>query len=268
MRLDNQLVVETPERVELRFALASVGSRFLAAFIDHSLQLVAVFLWFLVVAQANEWLHSLKLKFGSQAELWLLAVTVLVIFVISAGYFTVFETWWNGQTPGKRCLRLRVIRIDGRPIGFFEAWVRNTLRVIDFLPSSYALGVMTMMLHPESRRLGDLVAGTVVVKERIGATPGLDHVLARHAAAVELRAQAPPVVDLARLQALTPDEVTAVERFLFRRAALPEQLRPWMAARIANTVSRRLGLPHPPDAEAFLEAIDRQYRAQAKYLVD
>lgn len=267
MRLDNELVVETPERVELRFALANVGSRFLAAAIDHGLQLLAAFLLVLGVRQVNEWLRDLELNLSRAAELWLLAAAVLAAFVVYSGYFTVFETWWNGQTPGKRRLRLRVIRIDGRPIGFFEALVRNILRWIDFLPSGYALGVMSIMLHRESRRLGDLAAGTVVVKERIGATPNLDRVLATHAAEVALRDRT-PILDPARIRALTPDDVAAVERFLLRRTALPDISRPWMAARIAEAVSRRLGVPRPPDAEAFLEAVDRQYRAQAKYLVD
>ncbi|MCS7080792.1 MAG: RDD family protein [Chloracidobacterium sp.] len=267
MRLDNQLVVETPERVELRFALANVGSRFLAALIDHCLQLFAMFLLLLVVAQIGEWLRDFEPTLSHSAELWLLALALLLAFVIYSGYFTAFEAWWNGQTPGKRRMRLRVIRIDGRPIGFFEALVRNILRSIDFLPSGYALGVMSIMLHRESRRLGDLVAGTVVVKERIGATPSLDRVLATHTAEVQL-GQQEAVVDPARLRALTPEDVAAVERFLLRRTALPENARPRMAARIANAVSQRLGVPHPSHPEAFLEAVNRQYRAQAKYLVD
>ncbi|MFQ3580312.1 MAG: RDD family protein [Chloracidobacterium sp.] len=271
MRLDNQLIIETPERVELRFALANIGSRFFAALIDHLLQLVVLLLLLVSVNTLRVFVEQLELiravGLSRSIELWLLALFVLVSFVIHFGYFAVFEAWWNGQTPGKRWLRLRVIRIDGRPIGFFEALVRNVLRSIDFLPSGYALGVMSIMLHREARRLGDLVAGTVVVKERLGTTPSLEHVLRSHAADIQLRPQA-TAYDVGNIRALTTDDVAAVERFLLRRSTLPEKLRPWIATRIADSLSRRLGVSPPPTPESFLEAVDQQYRAQAKYLVD
>lgn len=263
MRLDNQLVIETPERVELRFALASVGSRFLAAFIDHGIQFLTLFFLGLLTAQITDFLR--QLDFGRSANLWLLSLFVLVNFLIHFGYFVVFETLWNGQTPGKRWMRLRVIRVDGRPVGFFEALVRNVLRSMDFLPSGYALGMLSIMLHRESRRLGDLVAGTVVVKERLGTTPALERVLDRHAAEVNHQ---PQKVELGNVRVLTAEDIAAVERFLLRRSALPEKARPWMAARIATPISRRLGVAPLIDPEVFLEAVDQQYRAQAKYFVD
>jgi len=262
MWLDNQLVVETPERVELRFALASIGSRFLAALIDHGLQLFAFFALGLLIGQTSEFL-----RLNRSLELWLLSLGVLVSFLILFGYFVIFETLWSGQTPGKRWMGLRVIRVDGRPVGFFEVLVRNALRMIDFLPSSYALGVVCILLHREARRLGDLVAGTVVVKERLGTTPALDQVLATHAADVQCLSPQ-DTENIGNIQALTADDIAAVERFLLRRAALPEKVRPRVAARIAAAVSHRLGVSLPPAHESFLEAVDRQYRAQAKYFVD
>ncbi|MGQ9896746.1 MAG: RDD family protein [Acidobacteriota bacterium] len=265
MRFDNQLVIETPERVELRFALANVGNRFLAALIDHSIQLLTLCVLGLFIAQIGVFLRDLNVS--RSAELWLLALQVLVAFLIYFGYFAIFETVWNGQTPGKRWMQLRVIRIDGRPVGFFEALVRNVLRSIDFLPGGYALGVLSILLNREARRLGDLVAGTVVVKERLGTTPALAQVLATHAADVQYQAQA-VVDDIGNIQALTADDVAAVERFLLRRSTLPEKARLWMATRIAAPISRRLGVLPPLAPEPFLEAVDRQYRARAKYRVD
>ena len=73
---------------------------------------------------------------------------------------------WNGQTPGKRLARLRVIRLDGRPVTLSESLIRNLVRLVDFLPAFYGVGVVTMFIHPQSRRLGDLAAGTLVVHER------------------------------------------------------------------------------------------------------
>ncbi|HEY0069523.1 MAG TPA: RDD family protein, partial [Chloroflexia bacterium] len=94
-----------------------------------------------------------------------LAILTLVIFLIIWGYFVVFETVWNGQTPGKRAGRLRVIRYNGQPIGAGEAMVRNLVRLVDFMPGFYGIGLLTMFIDKDARRLGDFAAGTIVIRE-------------------------------------------------------------------------------------------------------
>ena len=120
---DDTLVIETPERVPLHFALASIGNRFLACAIDHTIQIVALItvgIIFAIITDAPD--------IGSRlmnAPEWVIALLVIIQFLIFDGYFAVFEWVWRGQTPGKRWLKLRVIREDGRPISFFEAMIRN-----------------------------------------------------------------------------------------------------------------------------------------------
>src|SRR5216110_2065798 len=140
---DDTLVIETPERVPLHFALASIGNRFIACAIDHAIQvvtLIAVVILFLIVADVSNVGNRL-----TSAPKWVIALLIILIFVLFAGYFAFFEWIWNGQTPGKRWLKLRVIREDGRPIGFFEAVVRNLLREFDILPFPfYSIGLISV----------------------------------------------------------------------------------------------------------------------------
>src|SRR5213076_1850040 len=162
---DDTLVIETPERVPLHFALASIGNRFLACAFDHFLQIVAmlvVLLLLLWLGDAAGWYTRLR-----DAPKWVLAALIVALFAIWSGYFAVFEWAWNGQTPGKRWLKLRVIREDGRPISLFEVMIRNLLRVIDFIfPPFYSIGLISVFATDRDQRVGDLVAGTVVVRER------------------------------------------------------------------------------------------------------
>src|ERR1043165_2724400 len=171
--LDDELVIETPERVELHYVLANVGNRFLAAAIDHLIQALLILLVLVLVGAFSDG----PLFRGS--VVWAAAIAVLLVFGIYWGYFVAFETLWSGQTPGKRWMRLRVVREDGRPVRFFEVFVRNLLRlVIDFMPApTYALGVISIIFSARSKRIGDFVAGTVVVKERATEAPSLDDIV-------------------------------------------------------------------------------------------
>src|SRR5438045_7880697 len=120
---DETFIIETPERVPLHFALASIGNRFLACAFDHFLQLLLI----AIVVLGGYWLKE-KIDFVGifyDAPKWLEALLILALFVILSSYFVLFEWLWNGQTPGKRWLKLRVIREDGRPITFWESAVRN-----------------------------------------------------------------------------------------------------------------------------------------------
>src|SRR5438132_13763249 len=106
------------------------------------------------------------------APKWVIALLIVIVFLLMSGYFAFFEWVWHGQTPGKRWLKLRVIREDGRPISFFEAMVRNLLRVVDFIvPPFYSIGLISVFATERDQRVGDLVAGTVVVGEREGEAP-------------------------------------------------------------------------------------------------
>ena len=159
------LIIETPERVPLHFALASIGNRFLACAIDHGIQVVTIVLVaiaFIIVASYSTFEGAL-----TSAPKWVYAVMIVLLFLIFSGYFAFFEWAWSGQTPGKRWLKLRVIREDGRPITFWEATVRNLLRTFDMMPAPfYSIGLISVFASSRDQRIGDMVAGTVVVRER------------------------------------------------------------------------------------------------------
>jgi uncharacterized RDD family membrane protein YckC len=260
--LDDELLIETPERVELHYILANIGNRFLAAAIDHILQLLVAIALVLILGGLTEW--NFISKFGT----WVAAFAIVALFVIYWGYFVLFETFWNGQTPGKRIMKLRVVREDGRPIRFFEAFVRNLLRVIDISPPfSYAIGVVTIIFNPRSKRIGDLVAGTVVVKERASEAPSLDDIIKLSEVEQKKLASAAPAPFKANTRLLSERELQAVETFLNRRFELNEPNRSMLAARISQAVSAKLGILNLQiPAETILEEIERQHRVQSRYL--
>ncbi|MBI3651671.1 MAG: RDD family protein [Acidobacteria bacterium] len=260
--LDDELLIETPERVELHYILANIGNRFLAAAIDHLIQALLVVVLFLGLGLIADW------HFGATFNTWIAALAVLILFAIYWGYFVLFETFWSGQTPGKRIMKLRVVREDGRPIRFFEAFIRNLLRIIDILPPfSYAIGVTTIIFSPRSKRIGDLVAGTVVVKERAAEAPSLDDIIRLSESEAKKLQRAAPAPFKANTRLLSDRELQAVETFLNRRYELNEPNRSMLAARIAQAVVVKLNLTHlqlPP--EIVLEEIERQHRVQSRYL--
>ena len=261
--LDDELLIETPERVELHYVLANIGNRFLAAALDHIFQAILMIALFLLGGAVSNW------DFDIGLGTWVWAVAVVIFFLIYWGYFVVFETLWNGQTPGKRIMKLRVVREDGRPIRFFEAFVRNLLRIaVDFMPPpSYAIGVSSIIFSPRSKRIGDLVAGTVVVKERASEAPTLDDIIRLSEAEERKLARTTPAPFKANTRLLSDRELQAVETFLNRRYELNEPNRSMLAARIAQGVAGKLGIPNlPMPPEAVLEEIERQHRVQSRYL--
>jgi len=260
--LDDELVIETPERVELHYVLANVGNRFLAAAIDHLIQIVAALIVLLIAGSLTNW----NLFDGMSG--WTAALLIFLLFALYWGYFVFFETIWSGQTPGKRIMKLRVVREDGRPVRFFEVFVRNLIRlVLDIQPTfSYAVGVISIIFSPRSKRLGDFVAGTVVVKERATEAPSLEEIIKISDIEQQRVERASATAIPMNPRALTDTEVRAIETFLKRRFELAEPNRTALAVRIAQPIATKLGIAYQQHApEALLEEIDRQYKAQARY---
>ncbi|HEY1965291.1 MAG TPA: RDD family protein, partial [Acidobacteriaceae bacterium] len=146
----DQLNIDTPEQVELEFAIAGLGSRFVAVLIDHLIQagvyfLVGIFAAVLFSAVANR--VNLLGK-------WIFAVLIALYFLLIWGYYTLFEAFWHGQTPGKHVMKLRVIKDSGRQITLFESISRNLLRFVDIMPTMYLVGVITMLCTKRHQRLG------------------------------------------------------------------------------------------------------------------
>ena len=265
---DDTLVIETPERVPLHFALASIGNRFIACAIDHTIQivtLIVVGMFFMIIADASSMGSRLM-----SAPKWVIAILVVVQAIIFDGYFAVFEWIWRGQTPGKRWLKLRVIREDGRPISFFEAMVRNLLRVVDFLiPPFYSIGLISVFATTRDQRVGDLVAGTVVVREREAEAPAFAEVFASPVSDAALRRSAAPVPFTADIDKLTEQEITVVENFLRRRYDLKEYPRQWMAWRVSMPILFKLRPQYDLATftyEGFLEELLHRYREKHRFI--
>ena len=264
---EETLVIETPERVPLHFALASIGNRFLACAIDHGLQIfvmVIIAIAFFLIAEFVDFGGSLN-----AAPKWVIAILILIVAFIWTSYFILFEWLWNGQTPGKRWLKLRVIREDGRPITFWEASVRNLLRIFDIMPFPfYSIGLICVFISNRDQRVGDMVAGSVVVREREAEAPTFDQVFAAPVSDVALRRSFRPVVFQANLQAVTAREIEVVEAFLRRRWDLPPYSREWMAWRVATPLLLKLRPQYDPATfayEGFLEELLHRYRAEHRF---
>jgi uncharacterized RDD family membrane protein YckC len=155
-------VVDTPEHISFSYTLAGIGSRGLAAIIDTLLILLLQLILAVVLLLSGAQLDNAGI---SLAESLVLAIWSLLAFVLLWGYYVLFELLWNGQSPGKRLLRLRTVREGGRPIHASAVIIRNLVRAIDLLPLGYGLGVLVMFVDRQDRRLGDLAAGTLVVRE-------------------------------------------------------------------------------------------------------
>lgn len=263
---EETLIIETPERVPLHFALASIGNRFLACAFDHALQTLCIAILYLVFTLVGNMLDLGGLK---NAPKWALALLVLLIFIIWSSYFIIFEWRWNGQTPGKRWLKLRVIREDGRPITFWEAAVRNLLRLFDIMPLPfYSIGLISVFVSTRDQRVGDLVAGTVVVRERETEAPTFSQVFNAPVSDTALRRSFKPVDFKAEIGFITEREIEVVETYLRRRWDLPEQTRMWMAWRVAMPLLYKLRPGYDPVTftyEGFLEELLHRYRDKNRF---
>ena len=170
----------------------------------------------------------------SETPKWVKAILIVIVFLIISGYFAFFEWMWNGQTPGKRWLKLRVIREDGRPVTFWEASVRNLLRTFDMMPAPfYSIGLISVFISSSDQRVGDMVAGTVVVREREAEAPAFAQVFASPVSDPALRRSFKPVDFVADVNVLTESEIEVVETFLRRRWELVDMARQWMAWRVS-----------------------------------
>jgi uncharacterized RDD family membrane protein YckC len=243
-----KLTIETPEQITLEFPLAGVGSRGLALCVDTLIQIIAAVAVVLIV-----WLTSPDLtRNWIGARNWLIAIAVFLLFCLYWGYFAAFEVFWNGQTPGKRQAKIRVISASGRPITVFEGIARNVMRAIDSL-GLYAVGAITCAIDKKNRRLGDMVAGTVVVHEV--EEQGSAYWYGRE------RAASAPAVSQA-VADLNAQEFQLIETFLSRRLDIPNLQRLQSAQQIADRIGDRLNVPRGQRLvnEDFLEEVARRYR--------
>lgn len=251
------LAVETPENIRFGYDVADIGSRFLAILIDSLIQSAIYIVLFLVLALIGSRATALNLP-ARVADL-LGIVFLFVLFVIQFGYFMFFEIITGGQTPGKRLFGLRVIKDNGYPLSPIDSIIRNLIRIIDFFPFAYGIGVITMFANQRAKRLGDFAAGTLVVKMR-------DNVQLADLHSHPAPTAPPPVLVMDGLALLDESDITLAESFLLRRTQLSNQAT--LSTQIAWRLREKMNLPAsiatetPNGAVAFLGEIVNQYRAR------
>lgn len=250
---DEILDIQTPENVAFGYQVAGIGSRFLATLLDTLIVIllqVAILVALLLILRA----FNITPLEGGLAS-WIYAVFGLVAFLFYWGYYIFFELLWNGQTPGKRWMGLRVIRADGTPITLSESLIRNLARLVDMLPAAYGVGIITMFVDKQSRRLGDLAAGTLVVHDR--APISIQSLSLKRSLNLGMQGLTKVSLDGFPVERLTDDDLSLIEDFLLRRDQLTH--RDSLAVQILNTLHQHLGLPLPTmtrlEAEDTLVAI-------------
>lgn len=236
---------ETPETVVVSYRLAGPGTRFIAFFFDMLIIAIA----YLILALAfGLGMILLGPEFRQEVAPYIIAM----IFIVSGGfalilYFALFEWLMHGQTPGKRASNIRVVMDGGFSLSFGGVAIRNIFRLIDTIPLLWIVPVVT----PKTQRLGDLVAGTIVVAEEPGRVNPLREVLA--ARPIE---QSRFLFSGDQLARLRPVDVQAVELFLERRPALHPQHRLTLLRKLVRGLTTRLQVVEPvtdDEGERFLE---------------
>ena len=219
--MNEGLQVATPERVQVDLPIAGLGSRAMAYVIDVALLgTTALVLYFAASFFIPDPLTA-ALGLSNLARLLILAGFFFVMWV----YWTLLEVSWNGQTPGKRLLRIRVVKSDGSPVTVFASAVRNLLRIIDFLPACYPVGLVTMLVDGKHRRLGDLLAGTVLVRDE--------------------------QIDLSRYEQVTATTTVNEAELATSYLSRFEQFEPAAQLRLGGLLAKRLGLGVDPAASAI-----------------
>ena len=234
MLLDDRVTIATPEGVSLELVLAGVGSRFMARLLDAVIQLAIIFALAVAIS-------------ATTAPGTVRAVARVLIFFVVFAYDVPFELWNGGRTIGKAAAGIRVTGTDGDQIGFFASAIRNIIRIVDFLPVFYAVGVTSMVSTKRDQRLGDLAAGTIVVRDRF---PGL-------AASTPAPATVPvDAVATWDVSAIGPGELATIHQFLDRRLSLPLPVRAHFAGELANRIGPKVaGAPYGTHPEYLLEGV-------------
>ncbi|MGK7918102.1 MAG: RDD family protein [Prochloraceae cyanobacterium] len=260
MKFFNRVKLLTPESVELEFTLAGIGNRAYALIIDYIVWGIiliiflfgSTFLYFRIGDTLESWISNYK-----DVLLWLRAIQLLIGFCIYVGYFVFFETLWQGQTPGKRFVKIRVIRDDGRPIRLQQATLRALLRPFD---DTFFLGAFLIIFGKREKRLGDLVAGTLVVQEE---RPVASANFPISNAAQSLVKYLQKETDLS---SLLPEDFAVIRDYLQRRGGMIPRAKIELSRELANQIKQIIALENIPKGvtpNIFLEAVYLAYQTQS-----
>lgn len=216
MDLDDRKTIQTAEGLDLDLTLAGLGSRIIAATVDVILVAVLVFAIAFGVSQ---------LALGGNGGILFQALATIGVTAIVMGYLVGFEGWNEGRTPGKRMVGIRVVTTSGDSIGFLAAFLRNLLRVIDFLPLMFVVGAASILLTKMNQRVGDIAANTLVVRDRL---PHLER-----AEIDDVEWNTTELWDVAKV---TSEDVDVIRRFATRRRSIPSDRTAQIALHLAAKI--------------------------------
>ncbi len=237
----------TPEDVPLSFELAGVGTRILAALLDQLIIItvqVGIGMFLLAVGMVAEFVTEQQVQTLAEEmqqggpTLVLLGVSLLLGFVVNFGYYVLMEMSTNGQTVGKRVMGIRVIRDGGYPITLTASLLRNLGRLVDMLPNTYVVGMIAMIVHRQEKRMGDMLAGTVVVREQTRDASGLPFGDERYSTLTERRYH----LDRATITDLAEEHERILEHF-FTRPRLQQAQEHRVVVELADGFAGRLSEP-------------------------
>jgi uncharacterized RDD family membrane protein YckC len=264
-RFLRRVAMQTPEGVDLDFALGGIGSRTIAWLIDQMI----VYLGLTLLWLGGAWVYFYALlpvisaKFGrvsvDDLNLWTLAIAGILTFALTNGYFITWETLWRGQTPGKRLAKIRVVRDDGQPIGVKEAALRSFVGWFDL--GFFFMGLILVLFGRSEKRLGDMAAGTLVIQEEYSAqqqtatVPTVFSTITQDTVEI-LQSQTDPA-------ALSVDHYFVLQNFLGHRSGLSSADRQQVTAKLARQLRSLLW----PDSPNHLGTIPDETLVEAAYLV-
>lgn len=257
--MDDRLSIDTPENILLDADIAGFGTRCIAAILDYLLLLAAMIIIGLL------YLQSVPLRDRGETET--IAILVLIQFILIAFYHLFFEFIWNGQTPGKRWVGIRVVQANGLPATVSGILIRNLVRLFDFLPFFYAIGLLVMFASKHTQRLGDLAARTIVIRERRSLT--LNTVKEDLTVSYHYLTPIDPIPAHVQIDRLTDDDRRAIIDFLRRRYGLTERER--LARMLASRMFTKMDAEMSTltfytvqQAETLLEQIARAFEVRDK----
>jgi uncharacterized RDD family membrane protein YckC len=246
--MNEQLSVETPEQININYQKAGIGSRFYAALVDTLILTVVITLG----SYVNE---GFLTEIGDVLGNWLRAVSGIVIFAIFWGYYMVFEITTNGQSPGKLALGLRVIKEGGYPISFADSAIRNLVRIVDFLPFCYGAGLFVMLINKNWQRIGDLAAGTLVVKTSRSDLKLTSESLNTDTQPINISPQEYLYADWIQLELVTEYELDIIREYLGRRSSLSVARRIELAQTIGSPIAGKMEGDGTIRYDKFLEEV-------------
>ncbi len=253
-RYEQQVDIETPEQVVVSYTIAGVGARAAAALIDYAIIWALIFAFWILLIMLSRVIgpgpdQTAETTAAQSSGAWAVSLVILISFAIQWGYYVLFEALWDGQTPGKRRLGIRVVQDGGYSVSFAASAVRNIARAVDMQPGFfYSVGIVSAAMSKSGKRLGDMMAGTIVVRERIAKAAKLE----AH------EAEAGPALTTS----LSDADFALLDRFVGRLETLDADRRRLIAAQLVDRFRDEIGASGSPPVASLLALHEREKAAR------